>query len=71
MAAIEPAVAQIVAAINSVSYPIPAGYIVKLSGLEKSLVNRILYAGKGFQFEQLESIPPLWRNITVVKTVND
>lgn len=49
-------------AIASVQYPITAAYIEQLSNLDKSTVNKILYAGKATLFEQLECKPPLWRN---------
>ena len=47
--------------LNSVQYPITAGYIAQLSGLGKPVVNSVLYANKTIQFEMLECIPPLWR----------
>ncbi len=47
--------------LNSVAYPITAGYIAQLSGLSKSVVNSILYVHKTTDFEQLECVPPLWR----------
>lgn len=47
--------------LNSVAYPITAGYIAQLSSLSKSVVNSVLYANKLTHFEQLECVPPLWR----------
>lgn len=49
-------------AIASKPYPITAAYIGQLTNLDKSAINKVLYAGKATLFEQLECVPPLWRN---------
>jgi hypothetical protein len=55
-------VALVQATLNSIPYPITAGFIGKKTGLDKTAVNKVLYAGNNVQFEQLECLPPLWRN---------
>ena len=45
---------QIKDALNSVPYPITAGYLEQLTNISKSTINKLLYANKDTHFEQLK-----------------